>query len=263
MAIVSLQELTFFRRDKAILQNVSLAIEKGRFVGLIGPNGTGKSTMLRMLANLLRPQSGAIYIEEKRLTSMSDLQVAQAITYMPQSTIVDYQFTVEQIVLMGRNPYVKRWQLHAKEDKVIVEQAMRQTGVYHLKNRYVNTLSGGERQLVFLARSIAQQSAVMLLDEPTSDLDIYHQVQICQIIKTLTDQGKTVIAAIHDINLAARYCDELLLLREGNVVAFADTEKVLTEDYLRRVFATATHVYRDPFFDKLQIIPYDIMEEKQ
>ncbi|MBD3108715.1 ABC transporter ATP-binding protein [Bacillus sp. AGMB 02131] len=257
-AILQMRDLTFKRGNRIIVDHMNLSIEAGQFIGLIGPNGTGKSTLLRLLAKLLKPYAGSVHFGQKNLNEMTDIEVAKAITYMPQTTILDYQFTVEQVVMMGRHPHRKKWQLSHKHDSKIVEDSMKQTGIDHLKDRFITTLSGGERQLVFLAKAITQQSEVILLDEPTSDLDIYHQVQISEIICRLAQDGKTVLAAIHDINLAARYCDQLLLLRDGDIAAFAAPTEALTEEFLQKVFQTKSYTYDDPFLDKRQVIPYSV-----
>lgn len=259
--LLELNQVSFKRGNRFIVKQMDISLQAGKFIGLIGPNGTGKSTLLRLMAKLLKPHAGTIYFDNKNLNKMTDLEVAKAITYMPQSTILDYQFTVEQIVLMGRHPHRKKWQISQKEDYLIAEKAMKVTGIYHLKDRFITTLSGGERQLAFLARSITQQSNVILLDEPTSDLDIYHQVQICEVIGGLVKEGKTVVAAIHDINLATRYCDELILLRDGEIVAFDRPEQAITVDHLMRVFQTNTYTYDDPYLEKRQVIPYSVKEK--
>jgi len=259
--ILELQQISFRRGSKMIVNSMNVSFEAGRFIGLIGPNGTGKSTLLRLMAKLLKPHGGNVFFRGRNLTEMTDLQVAKAITYMPQSTSLDFQFNVEQIVMMGRHPHRKKWQISQKDDRTIVEMAMKQTGITHLKERYITTLSGGERQLVFLARSIAQQSDVILLDEPTSDLDIYHQVQICEVIRSLVQVGKTVVVAIHDINLATRYCDELMLLQNGEIIAFDSPEEAITIENLMRVFQTNTYTYNDPFLEKRQVIPYSVSGE--
>ncbi len=262
-ALLELNQVSFRRGNRFIVKEMDVSFQAGQFIGLIGPNGTGKSTLLRLMANLLKPDAGTIYFANKNVKEMTDLEVAKSITYMPQSTILDYQFTVEQVVLMGRHPHRKKWQISQKEDYLIAEEAMKLTGIYHLKDRFITTLSGGERQLAFLARSITQQSIIILLDEPTSDLDIYHQVQICEIIRGLVKEGKMVIAAIHDINLATRYCDELLLLRDGEIVAFDRPEKAITVDHLMRVFQTNTYTYDDPYLNKRQVIPYCVSSIKR
>lgn len=256
--ILELDHVSFKRGNRFIVNEMSVSLQAGQFIGLIGPNGTGKSTLLRLMAKLLNADCGAILFSQRNLQEMTDLEVAKAITYMPQSTVLDYQFTVEQVVMMGRHPHRKKWQLSQHHDYMIVEEALKQTGIHRLKDRFITTLSGGERQLAFLARAITQQSDVILLDEPTSDLDIYHQVQICEIIRGLVKDGKTVVAAIHDINLATRYCDQLLLLRDGQIVAFAPPEEAITTDILRKVFETNTFTYDDPFLEKRQVIPYSV-----
>ncbi len=236
--IMQLRDVSFARGSRAVIQSVNLTLHSGQFIGLIGPNGTGKSTLLRIMARLLKPDEGFIELNGVLLKNMSDIEVAKAVTYMPQSTVLEYEFTVEQIVQMGRHPHRKKWQGTQKEDLRITNMAMELTGIMHLKKRLITTLSGGERQLVFLARSIAQQSQVILLDEPTSDLDIYHQVQICEVIEQLVQEGKTVIAAIHDINLAARYCDRVLLLHNGSIIGYDEPGKIITAENILRVFQT-------------------------
>lgn len=257
---MQLVDVSFNRGNRPIIQSVNLTLQSGQFIGMIGPNGTGKSTLLRLMARLLKPDKGFIELNEKRLKDLSDIEVAKIITYMPQSTILEYQFTVEQVVLMGRHPHRKRWQGTQREDLRITDRAMELTGITHLKKRFITTLSGGERQLVFLARSIAQQSQVILLDEPTSDLDIYHQVQICKVIRSLVEEGKTVVAAIHDINLAARYCDRILLLDRGSIIGADEPGQILTTENILRVFQTNAYIFKDPYLEKQNLIPYAIQE---
>ena len=257
-AILNVDKLSFCRGEKVILKSIDISLESSQFTCLIGPNGTGKSTLLRLIAGLLRPTGGSIVFNHQNLLKMTALEVAKAITYMPQSTVLDYQFTVSQVVLMGRYPHRKKWQITQKRDKQLAEKAMKQTGILHLKDRIITSLSGGERQLVFLAKAIVQESDVILLDEPTSDLDIYHQVQIAEVIKDLVREGKTVLAAIHDINLATRYGDRLILIGNGEIIADGEPEQVITSDSLMRVFHTHAHTYNDSYFDKRQMIPYSI-----
>lgn len=248
--------ISFTRGEREILRDLQFSVPQGQFIGLLGPNGTGKSTLLKVLAGLLKVKQGSILLGDTALHKIATRDIAKRITYMPQTTVVDYQFTVEQIVMMGRHPHIKRWQVASEADRELVEEAMQMTGITAFRERFVNTLSGGERQLVFLARAIAQATDILLLDEPTSDLDIYHQVQICEIITRLTAQGKTVLAAIHDLNLAAQYCDKLMLLYEGDVVVYDDVAQVLTEQNLITAFKTDTYIYRDPHLAKLQVLPY-------
>ena len=260
--ILTLEQASYHRGSRPILKALSVSINEGKFIGLIGPNGAGKSTLLRLMARLLKPDGGAVLFRGRDLGGMSDLAVAKAITYMPQSTQLDYAFTVRHVVSMGRHPHRKRWQLLTRADEEIITEAMVKTGILHLQHRYVPSLSGGERQLVFLARSIAQQSDVILLDEPTSDLDIYHQVQISELIRGLVAEGRTIVAAIHDINLAARYCDEVMLLKDGAVAFKGRPAEAITAATLREVFQTQVYVFEDPFLAKRQVIPYAGEEAK-
>lgn len=254
--LMEIQDLSFNLGKRKIINKLTLSIEEGQFIGLLGPNGTGKSTLLKLLAKLLKPESGDIFFRHQPLIEMNARAVAKAITYMPQTTLFDYEFTVEQVVLMGRNPHRKRWQMTQKKDLEIATEAMELTGTYKFKDRFMNQLSGGERQLVFLAKAITQQSDLLLLDEPTSDLDIFHQVQICKIIQQLVKEGKTIIAAIHDINLAAHYCDKLLLFNTGEIQSFSAPSEAITTTNLKKVFQTDTFTYDDPYLNKRQMIPY-------
>lgn len=257
-AVLKGEKLRFNRGKRLILKSMDISLEKSQFIGLIGPNGTGKSTLLRLMAGLMKPNAGTIFFKNQSISEMTALEVAKAITYMPQSTVLDYEFTVSQVVLMGRHPHRKKWQFSQKDDEQQAEKAIKQTGIYHLRDRYITSLSGGERQLVFLAKAIAQQSEVILLDEPTSDLDIYHQVQIAEVIRELVKEGKAVLAAIHDINLATRYCDQLVLMGNGELVARGTPEEVITVQNLMRVFQTHTYTYNDSYIGKRQIIPYAV-----
>ena len=257
-AILNVDKLSFCRGEKMVLKSIDMSLKSSQFTCLIGPNGTGKSTLLRLMAGLLKPTGGSVVFNHQPLSKMTALEVAKAITYMPQVTVLDYQFTVNQVVLMGRYPHRKKWQITQKRDIRLAEIAMKQTGILHLRDRMITSLSGGERQLVFLAKAIVQQSDVILLDEPTSDLDIYHQVQIAEVIKDLVKEGRTVLAAIHDINLATRYGDRLILIGNGEIIADGEPEYVITDDNLMHVFHTHAYTYNDSYFNKRQMIPYSI-----
>lgn len=204
--------------EKDILQGFNATICQGEFVGLIGPNGTGKSTLLKCLSGLLPVKSGVITLEEKDNTSYSQRQRAQMIAVVPQSFDIDYDFTVEDIVLMGRNPYLSYRTKESQHDYTIVADAMRATKTLPFRKRLYNNLSGGEKQRVIIARAIAQEPDIILLDEPTSALDIHHQIEVMELIRNLNvKKSMTVVAVLHDINLAARYCNRLILDRKSVV----------------------------------------------
>ena len=256
---LTIQALNFSRSTRAIFTDLSFTVEKGQFISLIGPNGTGKSTLLKCLAGIHSINSGDIQIFNTSLHQLKPLEVAKRITYMPQTTTLDTNFTVQQVVEMGRYPHKKRFSNWSTADKVAVERAIQQVGIHHLKDRYVPSLSGGERQLVYLAKAIAQETDILLLDEPTSDLDIYYQVIVTDIIHSLICDGKTVIAAIHDINLATRICDQCILLRNGKFVAYNTPSNVLNRENIEETFHVRSLIYKEPLNEKKQVVPYEVL----
>ena len=256
---LTVQSLHFHRSSRAIFEDLSFTVEKGQFIALIGPNGTGKSTLLKCLAGIHSITSGDIQLFNLSLQQLKPLEIAKRITYMPQTTSIETNFTVQQVVEMGRYPHKKRFSNWSTADKVAVEQALELVGIHHLKNRFVPSLSGGERQLVYLAKAIAQETDILLLDEPTSDLDIYYQVVVTNIIHSLISDGKTVIAAIHDINLATRICDQCILLRDGKFVDYNPPSDVLNNHNIEETFQVKSIIYKEPLTKKKQIVPYEVL----
>ena len=212
---VDARALSFSVEAKMLLDHVDMRAERGQFVGLIGANGAGKSTLLRALSGVLRYQEGAVSLEGSDLQSMPARDVAATLALVPQIAPYTQGFTAFELVVMGRYPHLGRFQVEGEADDRIAREAMRRTETEQFAARTLDTLSGGERQRVFLARALAQQPRVLLLDEPTSNLDILHQLKILGLVRQLVDDGLTAIAAIHDLNLAARYCDRLVLLNNG------------------------------------------------
>jgi iron complex transport system ATP-binding protein len=239
-------DVTFGVNGTKILRRVSLALQPGEFVGLIGPNGAGKSTLLKVISGLWRGADGTLELLGRPLNNYQPKEAAQIIAHVPQFTLLDFAFTVREVVLMGRSPHLGRFQLEGPRDRAIADQAMQITNTLDLAGRFVNTLSGGERQRVLIARALAQQPQILLLDEPTSNLDIRHQLGVLELIRALAhDQGLGVLAAIHDLDSAARFCDRLVLLAQGAVVAEGRPADVLTADTLGRVFGVEIWVERD------------------
>lgn len=232
-----------FSFDKnPLLTDINLSFKQGEFVALIGANGAGKSTLLQLLLGLLKPQSGTVSLHGKSITTIKRREIAKQLAFVPQSIELPYAFSVQQLVAMGRNPYLGVFELETAFDKKLVKEAMQKTDILHLQHRLVNTLSGGEKQRVIIARALAQQSATILLDEPIASLDICHQLETLQLIKSLTQSGKTAITALHDLNLAARYCDRLLLIgkrQDGRTTIISDgtPEQVLTAENLKKYFS--------------------------
>ena len=206
LPLLETRALTFSIDQALLLRAITLTVCEGELVGLIGPNGAGKSTLLRVLGGLWSGASGTLELAGKPLTTYSARQVAQIVAHVPQLTVMDFAFTVREVVLMGRSPYLGRLDLEGPEDRRIAEGAMEAMSVLPLADRFVNTLSGGERQRVFIARALAQQPRILLLDEPTANLDVRHQIDLMQMITRLArETGLAVVAAIHDLDLAAHF----------------------------------------------------------
>lgn len=237
MALISINDLSFSYDGKPVFKHLSLNLPQGQMVGLIGPNGAGKSTLLRLLMRLVPIQRGEVLLMGKRVETYSRREIGRRITLVPQETEIGFAFTVEEIVAMGRFPHLGRFQPASNQDLAMVAEAMRETGVAALAHRPVNTLSGGERQRVLIARAIAQQTPIVLLDEATANLDLCHQLDVLERAKALTRQGRLVIAAIHDLTMASRFCDRVLLLADGGLQADGTPEQVLTPANLRKYFS--------------------------
>lgn len=231
---------------KRILKNVSLEAKTGEFIGLIGPNGSGKSTWLKALARLLSVHHGSIKIDDQEITAYSANQMAKLIGYVPQDTSIDFDFSVREVVLMGRHAHVPRFGLESTHDFDLTEKAMIKTDIKHLANQSTTRLSGGQRQMVFIAKALAQQSTILLFDEPTSALDINRQLQVLQLMKELSLEGVTIVTALHDLNLAARFCDQLVLLHNGTVLASGSPEAVLTAETIKESYEVISAVRFDP-----------------
>ena len=234
--------------ERVVVDRVSLSLQPGDVVGLVGPNGAGKTTLLRLLANLLEPSGGKVWVEGRPVAAYTRTQIGQRMGVVPQQFhTADFRFTAEEIVLMGRYPHRRRWTAETARDREIAAQAMHDTNTRPFAPRVITDLSGGERQRVTVARALAQTPRVLLLDEPTASLDLCHQLQMLQLMRTLARRdGLAVVAALHDLHLASRFCDRLLLLKEGRVVAEGTPAAVLTPARLADVFDVQAQVGPDP-----------------
>lgn len=224
------------------VKEMSFTIAEGEIFGIIGPNGCGKSSLLKLLAKMAEPYEGAVRLFGEALGTWSRQAIAQKVAYMPQDVASDFAFSALDMVMMGRFPYRQhhRWSLlgwENTEDHVVAEQAMVQTDVINLADRDMGTLSAGERQRVLLARALAQQPRVLLLDEPTAHLDLQHQLDLCRILKQVhVQRGITVILVSHDINLASQYCDRILMMKQGRRMALGFPHEVITPQHLQDVY---------------------------
>lgn len=248
------ERVRFQAGDRLLVDGVSLLLRPGRLAGLVGPNGAGKSTLLRLLNGLLPTSAGSVLLGGEPIGQMQPEAVARRVARVPQSPPGELDFTVLEVVLMGRYAHSPAWH-EMPADWTLALEALRQTRTDHLKDRLYSTLSGGERQRVLVARALAQEPKVLLLDEATASLDLRHQFEVMEVVRRLTlERQVAAIAAVHDLTLAARYCDELLLLDGGRAVAAGEPADVLTPGRLRAVFGVDAVVERHPALGHLIIL---------
>jgi len=229
--------------SKTILHDISLAIQDKEFVGIIGPNGSGKSTFLKCLYRVLQPNGGKIYFDGSELSSLSHRDTALKMAVVAQHSTVNFDFSVLEMVLMGRSPYKGLLDGDQLDDYEIARHALAQVGLSDFESRNFNTLSGGEQQRVILARALAQRTECLVLDEPTNHLDIKYQLELMTIVKRL---DATVVSAIHDLNLAAIYCDRIIALKDGHIVCSGTPQDVLSSDTIRHIYGVSAMVQTLP-----------------
>ena len=230
-----------------ILKGVSFDIDSSDFIGVIGPNGSGKTTLLRSMSRALPPISGCVEFDGKNIYSIPAREFARKVAVVPQDTLVAFDFSVLEIVLMGRSPRLGRFAVEGSKDIEIAIKALERTGTAHLRDRQINALSGGERQRIMLARALAQEPEVLLLDEPTSHLDINYQYEIMDLVRSLNrERGLTVLAVLHDLNLASQYCDRLILSGQGKIQASGSPQEVISSDNILRVYGVDVCVRKHP-----------------
>lgn len=246
-----LENVTCGYGDRPVLRDVTLGVPAGAFVGVIGPNGSGKTTLLRAMTGIVPCVSGRVLLEGCALSRMTPRQVARRVAVVAQEVTVDVGFTVEEIVLMGRTPHLSWFGSEGAADFAAVERAMEIAEVRAFRERLVNELSVGERQRVFIAMALAQEARIFLLDEPTTHLDIGHQIAVLNIFRRLnSEEGTTIVAVLHDLNLAFEYCSHVALLNEGRLVAFGTPGEVITEVRVKEVYKTPATVTRNPISRK-------------
>lgn len=236
---LEVQDVYFDYGNGYVLTGVSIDMAEGAFNAIIGPNGSGKTTLLRLITGYYKPQKGRVVLGGREVSHYAARELAKLMALIPQQSYMGYDFTVLDVVLMGRNPHISRWQQVQKEDIEVAEEAMRRTEVYELRDRSVLGLSGGEWQRLVIARALTQQSPILILDEPVAHLDIKHQANIMNLVRELMqEKGITVICVLHDLNLALRFADHLAVLKKGRLAAYGDPASVLSRENIREVYET-------------------------
>ncbi|NLG89353.1 MAG: heme ABC transporter ATP-binding protein [Clostridiaceae bacterium] len=259
---VDVKNLDFSYGDRKVLEEICARFHPGMVCGLLGPNGSGKTTLLKNIAAILKPQKNTVYINGTDITDMTANELAREISVVPQNTYIEFDFSVQDIVMMGRAPYIKRFSSESEEDIETAQWAMRIAGIEDLAERSIKNISGGELQRVIIARALAQRSNIILLDEPVSQLDIYHQLSIMETVRTLAyEYGMTVVTVLHDLNLAAEFCDYIYLLKDGVIAYSGKPKDVLTYEIIEEVYKIVCLVYENPASKKPHIVPVRSMQE--
>lgn len=262
--LVEARELSFAYGGRTVLDRVTLRVAPGEVVGLVGPNGSGKSTLIRLLSGILDSYAGTATLAGTEVRRLNRRELARRVAVVPQEPAFSFPFTALEIVLMGRHPHLAGLAFEADRDIELALAALERCGAGELSRRPIQELSAGERQRVVFAKALAQEPRVLLLDEPASFLDIRHQVELYDVVRELAaEQGVAVLTVLHDLNLAAEYCDRIYLLHEGRIEAEGATADVLTYSNLTRVFKTEVYVDRNSLTGKLLVIPLSGRAQRQ
>ncbi|MDP9381383.1 MAG: ABC transporter ATP-binding protein [Chloroflexota bacterium] len=261
MGEICTERLTLAYDERAVVAGLDIVIPTGRVTALVGPNGCGKSTLLRGLARLLKPRGGSAYLDGRSIWRMPTRELARQLGILPQAPVAPEGLTVRDLVAQGRYPYhgwLNRW---SEADEEAVARALDITGMVDLAHRPVDALSGGQRQRAWIAMALAQETKVLLLDEPTTYLDMHHQLEVLHLLRRLNrEEGRTVVLVVHNLNHAARYSDHVVALSDGKVVAAGTPQEVVTSEVLREVFGVEAHILSDPDTGVPLCIPYALCE---
>ncbi|MFI5395006.1 MAG: ABC transporter ATP-binding protein [Candidatus Binatia bacterium] len=261
--IVALRQVTFRYRTAAALDDVSFDLKQGEILGILGPNGSGKSTTLRIMSGILQPQAGSVQWHGQPLARVRRSELARRMAVVPQDTTIEFPFSVMEVVLMGRAPHLGGFAFEGDRDVEVAEAAMRRTATLPLAHRSIHELSGGERQRVILARALAQEPEVLLLDEPGAFLDIRHAVDLYDLLRDLQSEGMTLATVLHDLNLAALYCDRVALLKAGRLVHLGPPSEVITYATVRDVYETEVYVDTNDITGAVNVLPLSRVYRKR
>lgn len=234
--MVRIENLQFRLGEKIILNDISIDFEARKIHGIIGPNGAGKSSLLKNIARIWEPQSGNIFIDGADYRDIPRKRLSTIVTLVPQNVRISFPISVYDIVAMGRHPHLGRFQALTRRDHDIIDRALRITRIHELRDRNINELSGGESQLSIIARALSTEASLILLDEPTSDLDIKHALCILDLLRDLKADGKTILVSVHDLNMARRYCDTISIINEGKVFFKGSPSEAFSQDKINAVF---------------------------
>ncbi len=259
---LKVDKISFSYDSVEALENISFELEQEEILGIVGPNGSGKTTLLRCINRVLKPKTGVVFLDKVNLSLIRQKEIAKEIGVVPQNSINRFPFTVFDTVLMGRFPHLGRFDKEKKEDFDLVDRSLRISGITHLASRLITEISGGEHQKVIIARALAQEPKVLLLDEPTLHLDINHQMELLELLRVLAKKESLIIVMVsHDLNLAARYADRILILKEGEIYRAGLPEKILTPSNVKEVYGIEVEIFRSSATNSLNIIPISTIKK--
>jgi len=259
--MIDVRGLKISYEKKVIVEDFSAVLEKGKITTIIGPNGSGKSTVLKAIARVIKKDKGDVLFDNMDINSISRKSLAKRLAFLMQTNSVPYNFTVKQLISYGRIPYQKWYELKDDNHDEIVEWAMKESNTKRMEDRLVSSLSGGERQKVWIAVTIAQKPEMLLLDEPTTYLDICHQLEIMQLVKDLnTNHGITVVMVLHDLNQAAQFSDNILVIKDGDIVNYGSPQKVITKELLESVYNIEADIGFNEDINSIYITPLRIKD---
>ncbi|MEW8963098.1 ABC transporter ATP-binding protein [Paraclostridium dentum] len=254
--MISCKNLKVGYEEKVIIENLSLSINKGEVVSIIGPNGCGKSTLLKTLSRIIKPMSGGIYIQNESIKNLKSKHISQKVCLLSQHNDAPGDLTVEELVYFGRIPHKKWYESKTKSDEEIVNWAIENTGLKRYKNTPINSLSGGERQRAYIAQALCQKPDILLLDEPTTYLDISYQLEVMELVREINEKFNiTIVMVLHELNQASKYSDRLVIMKDGEIVSDGCPKEVINKETIKQVYKIECDIDNDPISNKPRIYP--------
>ena len=256
--ILEVKNISLSYQKDPIVKELDVSFMKGKISVIIGPNGCGKSTLLKGISRLLKKETGSIILNDINMDELSNKEIAKQLAFLPQSATAPEDVTVRDVVELGRYPYRKVLQKVSQEEKIIVDEVLQQTGLFHLRDENINNLSGGQKQRVWIAMALAQKTEIILLDEPTTYLDLGHQIEVLNLLKELNETtGQTIIMVLHDLNLASRFSDYMIGMKDGRVVYEGVPTEMMTPTILKDLFGIEAYIGEDPVDKKPICLRFD------